>query len=140
MGIGQALSEGMQLDEYGRQLNPHLLDYKLVTAADAPPIEIAWVQTFAANGGPNGSKGIGEPPLRPDARRGRQRDREGDRPKGVPAADDARAGLGGERDEPFTAGRIDHRGRHRRARGGRSPGRGWNRPGRRGTPGQIAAA
>ncbi len=65
MGIGQALSEGMQLDESGRQLNPHLLDYKLVTAADAPPIEIAWVQTFAVNGGPNGSKGIGEPPCVP---------------------------------------------------------------------------
>jgi CO/xanthine dehydrogenase Mo-binding subunit len=65
MGIGQALSEGMQLDQAGRQLNPHLLDYKLVTAADAPPIEIAWVQTPAVNGGPNGSKGIGEPPCVP---------------------------------------------------------------------------
>ncbi|HTX12967.1 MAG TPA: xanthine dehydrogenase family protein molybdopterin-binding subunit [Solirubrobacteraceae bacterium] len=65
MGIGQALSEGMQLDASGRQLNPHLLDYKLVTSADAPPIEIAWVQTPAINGGPNGSKGIGEPPCVP---------------------------------------------------------------------------
>jgi CO/xanthine dehydrogenase Mo-binding subunit len=65
MGIGQALSEGMQLDDQSRQLNPHLLDYKLVTAADAPPIEIAWVQTPAVNGGPNGSKGIGEPPCVP---------------------------------------------------------------------------
>ncbi len=65
MGIGQALSEGMQLDGAGRQLNPHLLDYKLVTSADAPPIDIAWVQTPAVNGGPNGSKGIGEPPCVP---------------------------------------------------------------------------
>jgi CO/xanthine dehydrogenase Mo-binding subunit len=65
MGIGQALSEGMQLDRSGRQLNPHLLDYKLVTATDAPPIDIAWVQTPALNGGPNGSKGIGEPPCVP---------------------------------------------------------------------------
>jgi CO/xanthine dehydrogenase Mo-binding subunit len=65
MGIGQALSEGMQLDEAGRQLNPHLLDYKLVTSADAPPIDIAWVQTRAADGGPNGSKGMGEPPCVP---------------------------------------------------------------------------
>jgi CO/xanthine dehydrogenase Mo-binding subunit len=65
MGIGQGLSEGMQLDSDGRQLNPHLLDYKLLTAADAPPIEIAWVQTLAVNGGPNGSKGIGEPPCVP---------------------------------------------------------------------------
>ena len=65
MGIGQALSEGMQLDSDGRQRNPHLLDYKLVTAADAPPIEIDWVQTPAQDGGPNGSKGIGEPPCVP---------------------------------------------------------------------------
>jgi CO/xanthine dehydrogenase Mo-binding subunit len=65
MGIGQALSEGMLLDNAGRQLNPHLLDYKLVTSADAPPIEIAWVQNPAENGGPNGSKGIGEPPCVP---------------------------------------------------------------------------
>jgi CO/xanthine dehydrogenase Mo-binding subunit len=65
MGIGQALSEGMQLDTSGRQLNPHLLDYKLVTSADAPPIEIAWVETRAPNGGPNGSKGVGEPPCVP---------------------------------------------------------------------------
>ncbi|MBV9167506.1 MAG: xanthine dehydrogenase family protein molybdopterin-binding subunit [Solirubrobacterales bacterium] len=65
MGIGQALTEGMQLDGEGRQLNPHLLDYKLATAADAPPIEISWVETPAVNGGPNGSKGIGEPPCVP---------------------------------------------------------------------------
>jgi CO/xanthine dehydrogenase Mo-binding subunit len=65
MGIGQALSEGMQLDSDGRQQNAHLLDYKLVTAADAPPIEISWVQTPAQDGGPNGSKGIGEPPCVP---------------------------------------------------------------------------
>ena len=36
MGIGQALLEVSQLDADGRQRNPHLLDYKLVTAADAP--------------------------------------------------------------------------------------------------------
>ena len=36
MGIGQALTEGTQFDEDGRQRNPHLLDYKLVTTADAP--------------------------------------------------------------------------------------------------------
>ena len=29
MGIGQALTEGTQFDEDGRQRNPHLLDYKL---------------------------------------------------------------------------------------------------------------
>ena len=65
MGIGQALSEGMQLDEDGRQRNPHLLDYKLVTSADAPRIDITWIQNAAVNGGPKGAKGIGEPPCVP---------------------------------------------------------------------------
>ncbi|MER3410848.1 MAG: hypothetical protein C4306_12440 [Thermoleophilia bacterium] len=67
MGMGQALTEGTKLDEEGRQQNPHLLDYKLVTAADAPRIDIAWVETPAQNGGPKGSKGVGEPPCVPTA-------------------------------------------------------------------------
>jgi CO/xanthine dehydrogenase Mo-binding subunit len=62
MGIGQALTEGTQFDEGGRQLNPHLLDYKLVTSSDAPEIDIAWVETPTEGAGPKGSKGIGEPP------------------------------------------------------------------------------
>jgi len=65
MGIGQALSEVTQLDADGRQLNPHLLDYKLVTASDTPRIDVAWIETPAENGGPNGSKGVGEPPTVP---------------------------------------------------------------------------
>lgn len=67
MGIGQALTEGTQLDELGRQRNPHLLDYKLVTAADAPRIDIAWIETDTQNAGPRGSKGVGEPPCVPTA-------------------------------------------------------------------------
>jgi CO/xanthine dehydrogenase Mo-binding subunit len=67
MGIGQALTEGTQLDEQGRQRNPHLLDYKLVTAADAPAVSIAWIETPSPNAGPKGSKGIGEPPSVPTA-------------------------------------------------------------------------
>jgi CO/xanthine dehydrogenase Mo-binding subunit len=62
MGLGQALTEGTQLDDEGRQRNPYLLDYKLVTTADAPEIEVGWVQTPAENAGPKGSKGVGEPP------------------------------------------------------------------------------
>jgi CO/xanthine dehydrogenase Mo-binding subunit len=65
MGIGQALSEGTQLDESGRQRNPHLLDYKLVTCSDAPKIDIAWIETDTPNAGPRGSKGVGEPPSVP---------------------------------------------------------------------------
>jgi CO/xanthine dehydrogenase Mo-binding subunit len=62
MGVGQALTEGTQIGEDARQRNPHLLDYKLVTTADAPQIDIAWIETPTENAGPKGSKGIGEPP------------------------------------------------------------------------------
>jgi CO/xanthine dehydrogenase Mo-binding subunit len=67
MGIGQALTEGTQLDELARHRNPHLLDYKLVTAADAPQIDVAWIETDTPNAGPKGSKGVGEPPCVPTA-------------------------------------------------------------------------
>jgi xanthine dehydrogenase molybdenum-binding subunit len=67
MGIGLALSEGTMLDEHGRQRNPHLLDYKLVTSADAPPMDIDWIEIDTPNAGPNGSKGVGEPPCVPTA-------------------------------------------------------------------------
>ena len=67
MGIGQALSEGTQLDENGRHRNAHLTDYKLVTASDAPQIDVAWIETETPNAGPKGSKGVGEPPCVPTA-------------------------------------------------------------------------
>jgi CO/xanthine dehydrogenase Mo-binding subunit len=64
--LGMALTEGTQYGD-GRQLNPHLLDYKLQTAADVPPIKIAFVDAPASDGGPHGSKGVGEPPVVPTA-------------------------------------------------------------------------
>ncbi len=67
MGIGQALSEGTQIDADGRQRNAHLTDYKLVTASDAPRIDVAWIETNTPNAGPKGSKGVGEPPCVPTA-------------------------------------------------------------------------
>jgi CO/xanthine dehydrogenase Mo-binding subunit len=67
MGVGLALSEGTQFDDQGRQLNPALLDYKLVTAADAPEIEVDWIQIPTKGAGPRGSKGVGEPPQVPTA-------------------------------------------------------------------------
>jgi CO/xanthine dehydrogenase Mo-binding subunit len=67
MGLGQALSEGTQLDDAGRHLNAHLLDYKLVTASDAPRIDVAWVESGTPNAGPKGAKGVGEPPCVPTA-------------------------------------------------------------------------
>ncbi|MGZ4152077.1 MAG: molybdopterin cofactor-binding domain-containing protein, partial [Actinomycetota bacterium] len=67
MGIGLARSESTQLDEQGRQRNPHLLDYKLITCSDAPEIEIDWIQIPTPSAGPRGSKGVGEPPQVPTA-------------------------------------------------------------------------
>jgi len=67
MGVGMALSEGTMLDDQGRQRNPHLLDYKLVTCSDAPQIDVEWIEYDAVNAGPRGSKGVGEPPQVPTA-------------------------------------------------------------------------
>ena len=50
-----------------------------MTASDAPQIDIDWVEIDTPNGGPNGSKGVGEPPCVPTPGRDRERDREGDR-------------------------------------------------------------
>ena len=62
MGIGQALSEGTRYDDAGRQRNAMLLEYKLQTIMDAPPIRIAWVESPAHDGGPHGAKGLAEAP------------------------------------------------------------------------------
>ncbi|HSS93277.1 MAG TPA: xanthine dehydrogenase family protein molybdopterin-binding subunit, partial [Candidatus Dormibacteraeota bacterium] len=59
--IGMALTEGSVYRE-GRQVNPHLLDYKLQTAADAPSIRVDFIETSGATG-PRGAKGVGEPPI-----------------------------------------------------------------------------
>jgi xanthine dehydrogenase molybdenum-binding subunit len=53
------------LDEQGRQRNPHLLDYKLLTCSDAPEIDVEWIEYDSV--GPRGSKGVGEPPQVPTA-------------------------------------------------------------------------
>ena len=65
MGIGQALSESVLLSEDGRQRNPYLLDYKLQTVADVPPIHVDFVDAPSPTGGPKGLKGIAEPPCVP---------------------------------------------------------------------------
>ena len=57
MGIGQALSEATWFDDAGRQLNPGLLDYKLQTAADGPPIQVRWIEVDTPNAGPKGPRG-----------------------------------------------------------------------------------
>ncbi len=66
MGIGLALLEGTGFDG-PHQNNPDLLDYKILTAPDAPPIKVAFVDAPVSEGlgGPFGSKGVGEPPCVP---------------------------------------------------------------------------
>ena len=67
MGIGQALTEGTIYDDDASQRNAMMLEYKLQTIADAPPIKIAWIQNPAADGGPRGAKGLAEAPNVPTA-------------------------------------------------------------------------
>ncbi|MGI9117530.1 MAG: xanthine dehydrogenase family protein molybdopterin-binding subunit [Gaiellales bacterium] len=65
MGIGQALLEGNQIGEDGKMLGAGLLEYKLQTMSDIPPIDIAFVGPPAVNAGPHGAKTIAEPPSVP---------------------------------------------------------------------------
>jgi CO/xanthine dehydrogenase Mo-binding subunit len=67
MSLGNATLEGTRYGEDGRQRNASLLDYKLLTSADAPEIEVVFVENAASHGGPRGSKGVGEPPIVPTA-------------------------------------------------------------------------
>ena len=67
MALGNATLEGTVFGGDGRQRNATLLDYKLPTSADAPEIETIFVEHPASNGGPRGSKGVGEPPIVPTA-------------------------------------------------------------------------
>src|SRR5499426_3392393 len=62
--IGIALTEGMMYDKSGRLMNPSLLDYRKLTAADLPNIETIIVEV-PAPAGPFGARGVGEPPIVP---------------------------------------------------------------------------
>jgi CO/xanthine dehydrogenase Mo-binding subunit len=62
-GMGHAMLEEVVLDE-GISKNPHLLDYKIPTTLDAPPIETILIESGAGLG-PFGAKGIGEPAMTP---------------------------------------------------------------------------
>ena len=124
MGIGQALTEGTQLDDDGRQRNaaPARLQarHRRGRAADRH----RWVETDTPNAGPKGVKGVGEPPCVPTAGAvanaiakviGRPRAR---------AADDARARLGGdarERERVRHARRTRRRGASTRSPRGARP-------------------
>lgn len=62
MGLGYALSEEMIFDGRGRMLNANLLDYKIPTAVDTPPIKAILVTTDEPTG-PFGAKSVSEIPI-----------------------------------------------------------------------------
>jgi CO/xanthine dehydrogenase Mo-binding subunit len=62
--LGIALTEGLQYDEQGRLMNPSLLDYRKLTAADLPNIDTVLVEV-PSPAGPMGARGVGEPPIVP---------------------------------------------------------------------------
>jgi CO/xanthine dehydrogenase Mo-binding subunit len=59
MGLGFAMSEEIVLDDQGRMRNNYLLDYRIPTALDTPPISPILVETIDPLG-PFGAKGVGE--------------------------------------------------------------------------------
>jgi CO/xanthine dehydrogenase Mo-binding subunit len=61
-GLGIALSEEMLYDEQGRLLNADLLDYRLPTTRDLPPIETIIVEVPSEDG-PFGARIVGEPSI-----------------------------------------------------------------------------
>jgi CO/xanthine dehydrogenase Mo-binding subunit len=62
--LGIALTEGLMFDDAGRLMNPSLLDYRKLTAADLPSIETIIVEV-PSPAGPFGARGVGEPPIIP---------------------------------------------------------------------------
>ena len=65
-GLGWALMEGFDYGPDGRLRNASLLDYRLPTALDVPPIECVIVETPVPNV-PYGVRGVGEVPIVPPA-------------------------------------------------------------------------
>ena len=63
-GIGRALTEEYQFDEQGRMLNTSLLDYRMPTAVDTPPIGTVLIEV-PNPGHPYGVRGAAEPPVTP---------------------------------------------------------------------------
>jgi CO/xanthine dehydrogenase Mo-binding subunit len=64
MGLGTALTEETLWSPEGRLLNAGLIDYRVPTIAEMPPIETIVLEGFLG-AGPFGAKGLGEPPIIP---------------------------------------------------------------------------
>ncbi len=65
-GLGWALTEGFDYADDGRLRNASLLDYRMPTALDVPPIEVVLIETPVPNV-PYGVRGVGEMPIVPPA-------------------------------------------------------------------------
>jgi CO/xanthine dehydrogenase Mo-binding subunit len=65
-GLGWALTESIDYDEAGRARNASLLDFRLPTALDVPPIDCVIIET-PVPGVPYGLRGVGEVPIVPVA-------------------------------------------------------------------------
>jgi xanthine dehydrogenase YagR molybdenum-binding subunit len=67
-GIGYALFEERVMDRaLGVQLNPTMHDYKIPTMADAPSIDVLFVDGADVVANHTGAKGLAEPPIIPTA-------------------------------------------------------------------------
>ena len=64
MGLGTALTEETTWAEDGHLSNAGLLDYRIPTLGEIPPIEVHFEEGFSG-AGPYGAKGLGEPPIIP---------------------------------------------------------------------------
>lgn len=65
-GLGWALTEGFDYAPDGRLRNASLLDYRMPTALDLPPIEVVIIETPVPDV-PYGVRGVGEMPIVPPA-------------------------------------------------------------------------
>lgn len=66
MGLGYGMGEILEYDSNGKPLNDNLLDYKLPTSMDTPPLQVQFVELEDPTG-PYGNKALGEPPAIPVA-------------------------------------------------------------------------
>ncbi len=58
-GLGEALVEELVHDESGQQVTSSFADYGLLTAADMPPVDAEFLETYSPHN-PLGIKGVGE--------------------------------------------------------------------------------
>lgn len=65
-GLGWALTEGFDYGADGRLRNASMLDYRMPTALDVPPVEAVIIETPVPNV-PYGLRGVGEVPIVPVA-------------------------------------------------------------------------